>query len=69
MAHVLPKGVYRISRWGSHERPEILTALNDGNVTIAPPGVHPSKEQEVTHRFLTSLYFVSYQRFSGSSRS
>ena len=55
MAHVFAKGVYRISRWGSHERPEILTALKDGDVTVAPPGVHPSKDQEVTRRFLRNL--------------
>ena len=64
----LPIGVYRIYKWGSQERPEVLSII-DGNITVAPPSANPSKNQEVTRRFLTSLYSVSYQLFSGSSRS
>lgn len=50
----LPDGVYRISRWGTFEQPQVLTleggdARNNGDVTISPPN---NLCQEVTYYFL-----------------
>ena len=64
----LAKGIYRIRMWGAHEHPQYLSII-EGMVSIAGPDVPNVKDQEVTRRFLTSLYLVSYQFFSGSSRS
>ena len=65
----LRSGVYRISKWGGlRDRPEYLTII-DGNVSIAARSVPDFEDQEVTRRFLTSPYSVSYQYFSGASRS
>lgn len=46
----LPNGVYRISQWGTFEQPQILT-LQDGHVTISPPGSVPERDQEVAYSF------------------
>ena len=43
----LPSGTYRITQWGSHGLPQVLT-LENGLVTILPPGAAPEKDQEVT---------------------
>ena len=68
MSQALAKGNYRIRMWKVHgEHPQYLSVIN-GMVSVAGPNV-PKKDQEVTRRFLTSLYFVSYQLLSGSSRS
>ena len=59
------KGVYRISRWpGTQEIPDILSITDEGDVTIAPPNVQPSKNQEVTRCFQTSLYILFLTKFS-----
>ncbi|KIJ92761.1 hypothetical protein K443DRAFT_113092 [Laccaria amethystina LaAM-08-1] len=42
---VLPNGVYRITQWGSHGQPQVLT-LHDGQVTVIPPGGAPERDQE-----------------------
>ncbi|KIJ92762.1 hypothetical protein K443DRAFT_422477 [Laccaria amethystina LaAM-08-1] len=42
---VLPNGVYRITQWGSHGQPQILT-LHHGQVTVFPPGEVPERDQE-----------------------
>ena len=64
----LVKGNYRIRMWEVHgEHPQYLSVI-DGMVSIAGPDV-PKSDQEVTRRFLTNLYFVSYQLLSGPSRS
>ena len=44
----LPTGSYRITQWGSHDQPQVLT-LADGLVTILAPGAAPEKDQEVAH--------------------
>jgi hypothetical protein len=41
----LPSGVYHISLWGSHDQPQLLT-LQDGQLTVLPPGAVPEKDQE-----------------------
>ena len=46
----LPKGIYRIHRWGAHEHPQYLTII-DGLVSVAGPDVPNLKDQEVTRRF------------------
>lgn len=42
----LPPGIYRITQWGSHGQPQILT-LKDDHVTVLPSGAAPEKDQEV----------------------
>lgn len=44
----LPNGVYRISKWGVSQQPQVLTLTDDGNVTILPPGAAPERAQKVT---------------------
>lgn len=46
----LPNGVYRISKWGASEQPQVLTLTEDGSVTILPPGAAPEKDQKVIFR-------------------
>jgi hypothetical protein len=46
----LANGVYRISQYGTHEQPQILT-LDNGDVTVRPPGSVPAGDQEVTLAF------------------
>jgi hypothetical protein len=46
----LVNGVYRISQYGTHEQPQILT-LDNGDVTVRPPGGAPIGDQEVTLAF------------------
>ncbi|EDQ99382.1 uncharacterized protein LACBIDRAFT_316607 [Laccaria bicolor S238N-H82] len=41
----LPSGIYRITQWGSHDQPQVLT-LQDELVTVLPPGAAPEKDQE-----------------------
>ena len=44
----LPPGIYRITQWGSHAQPQVLT-LQNGLVTVLAPGTAPERDQEVTH--------------------
>ena len=48
---VLPNGVYHISKWGSHDQPQLLT-LYEGQVTVLPSGEGLKGAQEVRHYFL-----------------
>ena len=43
----LPSGIYRITKWGSHDQPQVLT-LQNGLVTVLPPDAAPEQDQEVT---------------------
>ena len=44
----LPPGIYRITQWGTHGQPQVLTVDSDENVTVASPSEAPDKAQEVT---------------------
>ena len=57
---VLPNGVYHISKWGSHDQPQLLT-LYEGQVTVLPSGEGLKGAQEVRHYFLMRKWFLSYQ--------
>ena len=56
----LPTGIYRITQWGSHDQPQVLT-LADGLVTILAPGAAPEKDQltdTLMHLSLTMLIYL-----------
>jgi len=42
----LSPGVYRISAYGTHGQPQVLTSIDGGNVTVSPPSSVPSGDQE-----------------------
>ena len=60
----LPKpGVYRIVQSGDQGQPQILTIIQDGDVTISPAGSVSEKQQEVYLAFWQSLCSFTYLFF------